>query len=68
MIHIDINNDRCIGCKFCAMICPKMVLHTAGGYVATVIDVNRCNLCMACEKECPESAIEVREIDIRTGG
>lgn len=61
MIHIDINNDLCVGCKFCALICPEMVLHLTGGYVATVINAQRCNLCLACERECPENAIRVRE-------
>ena len=62
MIRIDIDNDVCVGCKLCANICPQFVLHTAGGYVATVIDVNRCNLCMECENTCPESAIKVSKI------
>jgi NAD-dependent dihydropyrimidine dehydrogenase PreA subunit len=36
-----------------------MVLGLDGEYVATVIDANRCNLCMACEQECPESAVKI---------
>ena len=61
MVRIDINNDLCVGCKLCAHICPEMVLGMAGGYVATVINLIRCNLCMACEKECPENAVTVSE-------
>ena len=62
LIKIDIDNDVCVGCKFCANICPEMVLHTAGGYVATVIDASRCNLCMVCQDECPEDAIKVTQL------
>lgn len=61
MVQIDINNDLCVGCKLCVHICPEMVLGMAGGYVANVIDVNRCSQCMVCERECPEEAIRVRE-------
>ena len=62
MICIDINNDLCVGCKLCVHICPQMVLGMAGGYVATVINPNKCNLCMACENECSENAIRVMEV------
>ena len=61
MVQIEIDNVLCVGCKFCAHICPEMVLHMAGGYVATVINLEKCNLCMDCENECPENAITVRE-------
>ena len=61
MVRIDIDNDLCVGCKLCVHICPEMVLHMAGGYVATAINLDRCNLCMACEKDCPENAIKVTE-------
>ncbi len=59
MALIDIDTDACVGCKLCVHICPQMVLGMAGGYVATVIDDSRCDLCMACEEECPENAIKV---------
>ena len=61
MISIEIDNDLCVGCKLCAFVCPRMVLHMAGGYVATVINIGRCNLCLACARECPEDAITVTE-------
>jgi NAD-dependent dihydropyrimidine dehydrogenase PreA subunit len=61
-MHIDIDNDLCVGCGFCALICPQLVLSLSGGYVATVVNPGRCNLCMDCEKECPEGAIKVEDI------
>ncbi|MFC1971096.1 ferredoxin family protein [Chloroflexota bacterium] len=61
MISIDIDNDLCVGCKLCAHICPEMVLAMAGGYVATVIRLEKCNLCMACEQQCPEDCLKVSE-------
>ena len=61
MKRIIINTDACVGCKLCVHICPGLALGMAGGYVAAVIDINRCNLCLACEKECPEDAIQVIE-------
>lgn len=62
MIHIHIDNDLCVGCKFCALICPELVLSLSGGYVATVVNADKCTLCMDCERECPEDAIKVKEI------
>ena len=61
MIQININSDLCVGCDLCVHLCPEMVLYLTGGYLATVINLEQCNLCMVCEEECPEGAIEVRE-------
>ena len=60
-IDISIDNDLCVGCRLCVLVCKPMVLGMAGEYVATVVDASKCNLCMDCEEQCPESAIKVQK-------
>lgn len=65
---IIIYRHYCKGCEICAEVCPKGVLHMAlapdrwEGTVVEVINIDACNACMLCEHQCPDFAIEVRNI------
>ena len=58
VITIKIREDLCIGCRYCAIICPCNVLDLRSEVLAYVADLDKCNGCKKCE-ECPEQAISV---------
>ena len=55
---ITIRADRCKGCEFCVMFCPKHVLQM-DGVLPVVDDATECTRCMVCESVCPDFAIDV---------
>ena len=55
---IAIRADRCKGCEFCVMFCPKHVLQMEG-VLPVVIDAAECTRCLICESVCPDFAITV---------
>ena len=65
---VTIYRHYCKGCEICAEICPKGVLRMVvtpdrwEGSVVEIIDINSCNACMLCENQCPDFAIEVRNL------
>ena len=63
-----IDAERCIGCKFCVMVCPFGVIDMSRSSKAVV----KCDLCIerteagqdpACVAGCPTGALEFREMD-----
>ena len=55
---IEINKDKCIGCKMCMKIgCPAIVLKDG----KPVIDSTLCNGCGLCKKVCKPGAIGTEE-------
>lgn len=55
---IKIRTDRCKGCEFCVMFCPKHVLQMEG-VLPVVTDASSCTRCLVCESVCPDFAIDV---------
>lgn len=60
--------DRCIGCKFCMVVCPFGAIDLAGDGKAAI----KCDLCHkrtaagqepACVAGCPTGALQFRELD-----
>ncbi|TFG88698.1 MAG: 4Fe-4S dicluster domain-containing protein [Gemmatimonadales bacterium] len=70
---VVINQDRCIGCKFCVMVCPfGVVTMRRDGKVAL-----KCDMCLsrleggkqpACVSACPTRALGCRDLSEITAG
>lgn len=65
MNKVKIDTEKCKGCTYCVMCCPKKILQMSNdlnkkGYIyAKVIDEKECIGCGNCYKFCPEAAIKV---------
>ncbi len=58
MVEIKIDNEKCDGCGTCVDICPVEVLEIKDEKsVVTYLD--ECLVCLACEVQCPNNAIEI---------
>lgn len=62
-----IDKDRCIGCKFCLMVCPFGVINISAGGTAVL----KCDLCIertrmgeqpACVEACPTKALKLVDV------
>ena len=60
-VRININPDLCIGCRWCAILCPEGVLALRSEIMSVVVDIDACTICMLCENGCPENAIKVSQ-------
>ncbi len=66
MAKIEIREDRCKGCEFCVIYCPKGLINmaphlsTKGVRPAVFNDPEmKCTGCTFCSIVCPDSCIEV---------
>ncbi len=65
---INILLHYCKGCEICVEVCPKNVLRMVvasdrwEGTMVEVIDIDACNACLLCENQCPDFAIECRNV------
>lgn len=63
LITIDV--ERCKGCKFCVLTCPKGCIelseefNSSGYFTAKFIQQDLCIGCAMCAVVCPDIAIEV---------
>ena len=65
MAKIEINKERCKGCRLCTLVCPKELLYLGDeincqGYLyASISEMKECTGCALCAETCPDVAIEV---------
>jgi NAD-dependent dihydropyrimidine dehydrogenase PreA subunit len=55
---LKLDEERCIGCGMCEVVCPHGVFAVADRK-ATVVDQDGCMECGACALNCPVEAITV---------
>lgn len=55
-VKISIIPRFCKGCEICVKLCPTQVLGMEM-FLVKVVDIDKCNACMACELRCPDFAI-----------
>lgn len=65
MAKVEINKERCKGCEYCIIVCPKNVIgldgtiNSAGVKPAIVVNPDKCNGCTLCAIMCPDVCIEI---------
>lgn len=65
MPHIEINHERCKGCRLCTTACSRSLVlasdtpNSLGYTTAFAIDQERCTGCTLCAHMCPDVAITV---------
>ena len=61
--NIKVDEDKCIGCKTCYIVCPFMVYEMEKSVNNKKIAVPKysedCFLCQSCQAECPTNAITI---------
>ena len=60
MVEIKIDVEKCDGCGTCVDVCPVEVFEISEGK-SVVVNLDECLVCMACEVQCPNRAIEIIE-------
>lgn len=58
VVTLELDVDKCVGCKMCEVVCPHGVFRIEDGK-AEIIDRDACMECGACAKNCPVEAIAV---------
>jgi ferredoxin len=59
VVSLQMDDDKCVGCGMCLLVCPHEVLYKTNGSVR-IRNRDACMECGACAKNCPTEAIAVR--------
>jgi NAD-dependent dihydropyrimidine dehydrogenase PreA subunit len=61
MVRIVIDYAKCTGdgYKICVEICPASIFRNEKSAKPEVVNEERCNICRACQVNCPSQAIEI---------
>ena len=55
---LELDTDKCIGCKMCTVVCPHAVF-VMQDKKAVIVEKDACMECGACRENCPADAIAV---------
>lgn len=58
VVTLELDRDRCTGCRVCTTVCPHAVFEMRDGRAA-IRDLGACMECGACAKNCAWGAISV---------
>jgi len=56
---LQLDQEKCIGCGMCAVVCPHGVFEIEE-HKAQVVDLDTCIECGACAGNCPVEALQVK--------
>ena len=56
---LELDTEKCIGCRLCALVCPHGVL-VVEERKARITDRDLCMECGACSMNCPVNALSVK--------
>jgi 2-oxoglutarate ferredoxin oxidoreductase subunit delta len=64
-MKISVNKERCKGCGFCMLVCPKKAISMDGqlnkeGYTYIAVDEESCISCGMCYSVCPDIVFELK--------
>ena len=55
---LSLNDEKCVGCKLCTVVCPHGVFAVEEGK-ARIVEKDFCIECGACALNCPAKSVEV---------
>ena len=58
-VRIEIDRNRCTGCKMCIKSCTYGVLEWLDG-APVVVNPHECAVCLDCERSCEAEAIQIK--------
>lgn len=59
---VDINEDLCIACGECVLLCPQKILYIdEKTNKCKVSDESKCDKLAGCERVCPVQAIRIKK-------
>ena len=58
VVTLELDTERCTGCRMCTMVCPHAVFEMADKRVH-ITDRDACIECGACARNCPAGALSV---------
>jgi ferredoxin len=59
VVTLKLDQERCMGCGMCLLVCPHAVMSLSNGKV-DVVNRDACMECGACARNCPVNAFSVR--------